>query len=170
MDGRAGGRWERAVPSRRTHAVRVAILVAAAAAVACADGATEATAGRPEAERRWARMLGGASSYVMRQQRLCYCLHVDTVRLTVTGGRITAGVNERTGAELPADERGAYRSVEQLFDALDAVPAAGGRIVSVRFHPVDGYPTQLAVDPVAMLADDEADWRTVVVQRGASPP
>jgi hypothetical protein len=56
--------------------------------------------------------------------------------------------------------------VEQLFATLDAVPAAGGRIRQVQFHPTEGYPTQLAVDPIPMAVDDEVDYRTVQVQRG----
>lgn len=138
------------------------------AAAGCGEATTEPIDGRRDAERRWAAGIGAAPQYVMRQQRLCFCLQVDTVRLTVTGGRITAAVNERTGAVLSAQEQSSYRSVEQLFAALDAVPAAGGRIQRVQFHPTEGYPTQLAVDPIPLAADDETDWRTVLVQR--SPP
>lgn len=136
----------------------------------CGAPSTEPVVERRDAERRWAAGIGAASQYVMRQQRLCFCLHVDTVRLTVAGGRITAAVNERTGAALSTEERSSYRSVEQLFATLDAVPAAGGRIQRVQFHPTEGYPTQLAVDPIPMAADDETDWRTVQVQRGPPQP
>ena len=142
---------------------------ALAGAIGCADGATEPVQGQREAERRWAGGIGAAPAYEMRQQRLCFCLHVDTVRLTVTGGRITAAINERTGVALPAEERQWYRSVEQLFAELDAVPAAGGRIRQVAFHPTDGYPVQLAIDPIPMAADDEVDWRSQDVRRVSLP-
>lgn len=132
----------------------------------CGASSTEPVDGRQDAERRWAAGIGAAPQYVMRQQRVCFCPQVDTVRLTVSGGRITAAVNERTGAALSTEERSWYRSVEQLFATLDAVPAAGGRIQRVLFHPTEGYPTQLAVDPIPMAVDDEVDYRTVQVQRG----
>ncbi len=142
---------------------------ALAGAIACAEGATEPVDGQREAERRWKAGIGAATAYEMRQQRLCYCLRTDTVRLTVAGGRITAAVNERTGVPLPEEERQWYRSVEQLFAELEAVPAAGGRIREVTFHPTEGYPVQLSVDPIPMAADDEVDWRSRDVRRVSVP-
>lgn len=157
------GELTRAVWARwRVGTAALAVLASAG----CGEPSTEPVDGRRDAERRWAAGIGAAPQYVMRQQRVCYCVQVDTVRLTVSGGRITAAVNERTGAALSTEERSWYRSVEQLFATLDAVPAAGGRIRQVQFHPTEGYPTQLVVDPIPMAVDDEVDYRTVQVQRG----
>jgi hypothetical protein len=144
--------------------VRLAVLGALAG---CATAPTEPDSELAQAERRWQQTLGAADRYVMLQQRLCFCITRDTMRVSVAAGRITAVVNVRTGVPVPPEGFASYRTVAQLFEDRRTIPARGGRVLEVQYHPTQGFPTLLSTDPILGAADDEVTWVTVSVAPGA---
>jgi hypothetical protein len=112
-------------------------------------------------------------------------------RTTLEGGhRGGHGIRDAAAAALflpphghgpPHGRRGTYHGRRQRADR-GAAPRRGAAVVSiggatvrrvggreVTFHPTEGYPVQLAVDPIPMAADDEVDWRSRDVRRVSVP-
>lgn len=163
-DVRAGG--ARPAVALRFTPLRTPAFAALLAQLGCGGTPVAPDDALAQAEHRWQQAAGNADRYVMRQQRLCYCLTRDTMRVTVSAGRISSIVNERTGAATPAEEFGSYRTVAQLFAEIRALPSRGGRVLDVRYHPAQGYPERLATDPIPAAADDEVTWVTMAVVPG----
>lgn len=113
-----------------------------------------------EASARWERVRPTGDSYALIQRRVCFCMGSEPMRVTVTRGRITAVVHPETGEALPPDAFTWYRTVDQLFAevrrAIEQPPAEW----SVQYHPTQGYPTRISLDPVQQIADDEITWET----------
>lgn len=114
---------------------------------------------------QWNRGGLDRTTYLMRQQRQCFCIDGAVVyQLTVTQNVITDAVNVATGAHLAAAERSRLRTVSQLFDEVRAGLVSTNVLRSVTYDPTLGYPTRLSLDPVPSAVDDEVTYLTSGVQ------
>jgi hypothetical protein len=83
---------------------------------------------------------------------------VADVRVTVVGGVITGVTDIATGDALGPDLMKAFRTINGLFDLVQDAYNRNAHEVHVEFHPSRGYPTQIGIDYVRMIADDEMDF------------
>lgn len=95
-----------------------------------------------EAKALWAAK--GPASYEMTLQRLCFCASIEPMRVTVIDGVVQSGGD------------GAV-TIDEIFDQASSL-GAGGSITELRVNRSTGVPTIVAIDFVAMLADDEVTY------------
>jgi len=138
----------------------VALLFAALAAPASADGPLDA------ARAKW--RAAKLSSYEYGYHKFCEC-HRDSPPETVVsvrGGKVVNVRHRPAGStvEVPAAEKNFeyYWTVEGLFELI---AAAQGRHVEVRaqYDSALGYPTQIYIDYDKNLIGDELDLRLTAV-------
>jgi hypothetical protein len=103
-----------------------------------------------DARDRWE--AAGVDDYTMSQTRPCFCPQEFTgpFEVRVSNGAITSVRFE--GAAVPADRA---LTVEQVFDVIEEAYRERAEEVQVTYHPTLGYPTDLFIDYVEEVADDE---------------
>ncbi len=85
---------------------------------------------------------------------LCTTEHVQPVDLEVRDRALTAGAVAADGAALNADRLAEYRTVEGLFDLIQAAIDDGAATIDVTYA-ARGYPAQVEIDYALRLSDDE---------------
>ena len=144
----------------RMRALRV-VLLACAAFAACDDDPM-----RPErdalarAEARWNAVRPASNSYVMMQQRSCFCLNGGLYEVTVVNNVIVRARNPATDADLPSAQWVWFRTVSQLFDEVRSALRKDGVLRSVAYDRARGFPTTVSLDPVPQAIDDEIAYLT----------
>ena len=92
------------------------------------------------------------TDYTFDVSRVCYCLFMGDVRVTVQGGVIT-GVTE-LASEVARDPE-TFRTIDGLFDLVQDAYDRDAHEVQVDFDPDRGYPTRIWIDYVEMMMDEE---------------
>ena len=100
------------------------------------------------ARQRWAD--NGLTSYRLTTSELCFCPETNWVN-TVVDGEVTG--HEPVG-EGPFYDPGP-RTMETLFDEIDAAIAEGYETLDVEYHPETGAVVRYWVDVAANIADEE---------------
>ena len=95
------------------------------------------------------------TDYTFDVTKVCYWLCMGDVRVTVKDGVIT-GVTEL--ASEVARDPDTFRTINGLFDLVQDAYNRNAHEVHVEFDPSRGYPTQIGIDYVRMIADDEMDF------------
>ena len=95
------------------------------------------------------------TNYTFDVTKVCYWLCMGDVRVTVKDGVIT-GVTEL--ASEVARDPDTFRTINGLFDLVQDAYNRNAHEVHVEFDPSRGYPTQIGIDYVRMIADDEMDF------------
>ena len=114
--------------------------------------ASPTTPGNDLAEYRALWEAQGLTDYTFDVRRVCYCQFVGDVRVTVKDGVIT-GVTEL--ASEVARDPDTFRTINGLFDLVQDAYDRNAHEVKVEFDPSRGYPTQIWIDYVRMIADEE---------------
>jgi hypothetical protein len=135
-------------------------LLATAALLVSTACSSPTGAGEPtEARLRWAAR--GPASYTVRVARSCECLSpemtgpvVVVVRDGVVASRSYAGSGAPVGASLAEH----FPSVEEAFARIDAARRQNVARLVVRYDPTLGFPTEIAIDVDATMADDEVTY------------
>lgn len=128
---------------------RLALLLALAAATACAPsppaGGGPAQEGTPEA--RWEAQ--GLRSYRFDLERQCFCVAEarEPVTVTVRDGRVAEVRSRRTGATVPPSESLTWPTVDELLRQVAEARAAGME-ARVRWHAA-GYPAEVEIGSLA---------------------
>jgi Family of unknown function (DUF6174) len=144
----------------RPRAVRFA-LMACAVLAACDDDPM-----RPErealaaAEARWNAVRPASNSYVMMQQRSCFCPVVALYEVTVVNNVIVRARNTATDVDLPSAQWVWFRTVSQLFDEVRMALRKDGVLRSVAYDNARGFPTTVSLDPIPQAIDDEIAYLT----------
>ena len=94
----------------------------------------------------------GLADYTFDVKKVCECLFVGDVRVTVKDGVIT-GVTE-LASEVARDPE-TFRTIDGLFDLVQDAYNRNAHEVQVEFDPSRGYPTQIWIDYVRMIADED---------------
>jgi hypothetical protein len=125
------------------------------ALVACASPTAPSDRAQLEQARaRWAAK--GGASYGFELERGCFCLLAGRrISITVENGVVTAAEYVDSKDAVVQALLVYMYTVPDLFDvisnALDGSPAS----LSVSYDPIYGYPTHIAIDYSATIADDE---------------
>ena len=118
----------------------------------------------------------GPSDYQFEFQRLCFCLPEATipVRITVDQGNVAAVVRIPGGE--PVDSADVARffdiTVDSLFGVVGHAIAVRADHLTVEYHPVYGYPTDITIDYDVQTADEEValDARLLTPQARSGSP
>jgi len=92
------------------------------------------------------------TDYTFDVTKVCDWLCMGDVRVTVKDGVIT-GVTEL--ASEVARDPDTFRTINGLFDLVQDAYNRNAHEVQVEFDPSRGYPTQIWIDYVRMIADEE---------------
>jgi hypothetical protein len=138
---------------------RRCLLILACALLASCDvlAPTELRA-RTELERAWRTWQArDGISYSYVQQRLCYCLIEATaaVRITVLDGAVVDRRYTSLQTPVPVQLSTIWGTVDDLFLLIDDALNNRAHSLLVTYHQRLGYPTHIAVDYSARVADDE---------------
>ena len=117
---------------------------------ACGDGPTAPANRLGEQRALWAAQV--LTDYTFDVTKVCYWLCMGDVRVTVKDGVIT-GVTEL--ASEVARDPDTFRTINGLFDLVQDAYNRNAHEVHVEFDPSRGYPTQIWIDYVLMIADEE---------------
>ena len=120
---------------------------------ACGDGPTAPANRLGEQRALWAAQV--LTDYTFDVTKVCYWLCMGDVRVTVKDGVIT-GVTEL--ASEVARDPDTFRTINGLFDLVQDAYNRNAHEVHVEFDPSRGYPTQIGIDYVLIIADDEIDF------------
>jgi hypothetical protein len=95
----------------------------------------------------------GIVSYDYTLRRLCFCPveTTDSMRVQVRSGQIVAATYIATGAA--ASVQFAV-TIDQIFDDIERT-LRDGKVLSIRYDPVRGFPTEAHLDRVIQAIDDE---------------
>lgn len=134
-----------------------AALCAALTLGACDDGGPTYPGGDlVAAEARW--NIHGFTFYALTQTANCFCVYGGApMRLLVRGDSVLSAFNTRDSVDLPAEQRGWYLTVPQLFALVRDARARHAAKLEVRYDPTYGYPTRISIDYIAEAADDEIE-------------
>ena len=97
-------------------------------------------------------LVGG--NYRVTYENSCFCPVevLRPVRLTVLNGAISDVTRVSDGVSLPPSEWGSYRTVDQVFEEIEAGLNRGAQRVVVDYDRQYGYPRDVLVD-YQMAAD-----------------
>ena len=140
----------------RAWVVAVALMLSA-----CHDPMSPAESALASAESRWNASRPASNSYVFWQSRACFCIIGGVSHeVTVVNGTLASVKNLATGAVLPADQFGLFRTVAQLFGDLRAAIKSPGVLQAAEYDTTIGYPTVVSLDPIKNAIDDEISYRS----------
>lgn len=97
-------------------------------------------------------------NYDFTFQWICFCLDhlVVPVDVSVRNGEISS--IRRHGREVPSSQFGDYRTVDGLFDLLQAALEQNAHSITARFDPSHGAPLMTWVDYLEFAVDDEREF------------
>jgi hypothetical protein len=135
--------------------VRTARRLAAAALVALLPACASLTmpGNGPVAEHRSQWQAQHLADYSYQFQRTCFCAEAATqpVTIEVRSGHVSRVLSRTTGQPLPnADvQPGTWPTVDDLFQQIDDLQAAGTTPLVVRWDGARGYPTYIEAGTLA---------------------
>ena len=135
---------------RMLSACLVVISVAFAAACSPADDH-----GLTAARERWVKQ--GLTAYSFVSMRGCDCPPevYRPIQVGVASGQITSAVYVDDQTAVAANFRSLLRTIDGVFDDIQAAIDRDAAQITVSYDPALGYPTQLFVDYSKQAADEE---------------
>jgi hypothetical protein len=106
------------------------------------------------AEARWAAR--GFENYAIEERQSCFCPPevLQWSRVEVVSGNVDRVTTLETGVEVPAAQRGQFRTVEQVFRTIRTGHTQDWvKDVVVEFDPQLGFPTLVSLEPKADILD-----------------
>ena len=107
--------------------------------------------------RQWERL--GIDAYEYDLTILCFCAHIDPVRVHVRADTVFSAILVETGE--PVEEPYRTRTVNELFDIIEDAVAQEADRLDVEYDEAFGYPARIDVDYRFTIADEE---RTFVAE------
>jgi hypothetical protein len=108
------------------------------------------------------------SRYTIEFQLGCFCTEEARakVRLTVRDRAIVSVVRVSDGAAVPQESWAhTYKTVGQVFDAIEEGIEKRYPVVNVTYDPTFGFPREVYLDEAAQLADEERSYSFGNVER-----
>lgn len=108
-----------------------------------------------DARARWE--AAGPSAYTYHYRLSCFCPPqlLETARVSVSDGQVTAVHLLDSDAPAPPDTYDLYETVEGLFERLAVALASDPAVFDVTYDGTFGYPTSARVDISERIADEE---------------
>lgn len=151
----------------KTRSFAMAVLILLAGISGCSGTLSSAPAGNsqgaPEtladARERWRSSQTGG--YQITVQQSCFCLQELTqpLRVTVRDARVVSVTGLTQPLTQPEQLDQSRLTVEGLFAFIADAQRRQVERLDVSYHPRYGYPTVIAYDGHAMIADDEFSYR-----------
>jgi hypothetical protein len=108
----------------------------------------------------------GYTDYTIEQILDCFCPYGGIpIRVVVRNRQVFNVSQAGNGFRLPDEYWGQFRSIDGLFDAVDAVDPDSVSVFNVSYDPRYGFPTVIFVDPSDLMADEEYGFRTSHFER-----
>lgn len=127
-----------------------------------------------EALSRWS--AHGWDAYRFRFERVCFCSPPRVSALVTVRGDTVAALDSVRANGIPiqntdfAFDRKMARSIEQLFDLIQAAERTTIDSVAVTYDAQRGYPKQLFVDPLQAMATEDVTYVVRDVTAFDAPP
>lgn len=135
---------------------RILVLLAAMTLGSCsAPTDTGTITDNALARQRWASERPAAYDYTLSVS--CFCIQDVTrpVVIVVNGTSVVSRTYADTGAPVPAQWATTFPSIDGLFEKIASATAAHAATLDVTYDATRGFPTHIAIDYVAQIADDE---------------
>jgi hypothetical protein len=100
----------------------------------------------------------GLTSYRYTLRRVCFCLPEGPMQITVQGGVVSSIVDTISGLPVNPSWLGHLGTIDSLL-ALAAQAERTAAVMSAHYDPTWGYPTDLYIDWLAAVADDEISYQ-----------
>jgi hypothetical protein len=99
----------------------------------------------------------GYTDYTYLYRLSCFCPPqlLETARVSVSGGQITAVYLLDSDRPAPPDSYNLYHTIDGLFDRLAESLAADPVVFEVTYDGAAGYPTSAQIDISEQIADEE---------------
>lgn len=100
--------------------------------------------------------------YEVLYDGLCFCFPQPDATILVRDGEIVSVRNPNTGEEIenpPLDQPFGFNSVEGVFNIIADAITRHATTIDVEYHAELGYPTQVYIDYVYEIADEEVGMR-----------
>ena len=99
----------------------------------------------------------GYTDYTYLYRLSCFCPPqlLETARVSVSGGQITAVYLLDSDRPAPPDSYNLYHTIDGLFDRLAESLAADPVVFEVTYDGASGYPTSGQIDISEQIADEE---------------
>ncbi len=120
--------------------------------------------GIPDPRARWQAYQ--LRSYVLEQQRMCFCVNGgETCLVYVANDKVLDVVRKSNGQSIFREFGSLYRTANQLLDLADSLKAVAVARLVVEYDPKFGFPKYIYVDPNAQIADEEYGYLTSSVKK-----
>ena len=110
--------------------------------------------------------------YQYTYRKTCFCLPQDDIVVVVEAGVVVEAYFTPSGTPLTPTEIQSHnlRTVEQLFDVIQAEIDRPAAQLVVTYNATSGYPELISVDPVAQVVDEEYSISVMDFQEVVVPP
>jgi hypothetical protein len=140
--------------------IRALVLRAVVLLSIAAGGCGDDPLGPEEETLAGARALweaAGHSVYTYRYRLSCFCPPqlLETARVSVSDGQVTAVYLLDADAPAPPDTYDLYDTIDGLFARLERDLASDPAVFEVAYDAAAGYPTSAQVDISEQIADEE---------------
>jgi hypothetical protein len=105
-----------------------------------------------------------AQSYIIDQERSCFCPPLGFVRLKVVNDEIIHGIELESHRTLTAEELEPYMTIEELFDFVEIVERAHPAVSKVEYDARFGFPCGIYVDWNRDVLDEQIGITTRLVR------
>jgi hypothetical protein len=123
--------------------------------LAC-HSATESSGASSDLERNRQRWAGqNISRYEFTYDRLCFCVPVGPMRVTVRDGKVVAATIIATGESVDVRD---VLTVDELFALIERGIKSHYSELRVKYDASLGYPTEIYSDQSYQIADDETTY------------
>lgn len=140
--------------------MRLSVALAFVAFTACTQQETIVEKTPEEIELQGARTrfdTNMAGAYSFHTSRSCECTAEATreMLVTVEGGAITSAIYVDDATAVPLQIRNTLMTIEETFDEIENAIATHAHAVSVVYDSELGFPSSVAIDYDAQVADEE---------------
>jgi hypothetical protein len=105
-------------------------------------------------------------SYVLEQQRICFCINRgETCLVYISNERIVDVVRKSDGQSIFREFGSLYKTANQLLDLADSLHAVSIAQLVVEYDGKFGFPGYIYVDPNSQMVDEEYGYRTTSVRK-----
>lgn len=111
------------------------------------------------ARARW--QIAAISNYDFDFAKSCFCLveALGPVTISVRDGRFAGLVSRDSGTPVDTALFEQFLTMERVFETTRQLLDDGPAAFTASYDAAFGYPTNVTVDPVAQIADDELSYR-----------
>lgn len=116
---------------------------------------SELTAQLEENRTKW--RAAGLRDYQFELDVVCFCSALPAV-VSVAAGEVQAAHYVHDGSPVQPADLGQYHTIDGLFDLAEAAMEEDPDFMSVKFDPDLGFPTEIQIDPIACMYDEQTTF------------